>query len=275
MQDYEGPTPRLTSVAHQNISPGSVGGSCVTYVERNTSAAVIRIGAPSLSDNIISYVEMCRREGSSLQQGMNFGIGANYSVILMSVRRNAPYRDRLEDGGTTLVYEGHDQPKRPKYPNPKVVDQSERYPSGRLTQNGKFHEAAQLYKSGKRLAEHVRVYEKIQPGIWSYNGVFHLVDSWRERDQYRKVFKYRLVAVEGEGFDTPLQRNIQHRRVIPTSVKLAVWKRDGGKCVMCCATDELHFDHDLPWSKGGTSITEENVQLLCARHNLQKHNHIV
>ncbi|HEX7230654.1 MAG TPA: hypothetical protein VF452_09690 [Candidatus Binatia bacterium] len=23
------------------------------------------------------------------------------------------------------------------------------------------------------------------------------------------------------------------------------------------------FDHDLPWSKGSTSVTEENVQLLC------------
>jgi hypothetical protein len=41
------------------------------------------------------------------------------------------------------------------------------------------------------------------------------------------------------------------------------------------ATDELHFDHDLPWSKGGTSLTEENVQLLCARHNLQKHDRIL
>jgi len=68
---------------------------------------------------------MCRREGSSLQQGMNFGIGGSHSVILMSVRRNAPYRDRLEDGGTTLVYEGHDQPKGPKQSNPKVVDQPE------------------------------------------------------------------------------------------------------------------------------------------------------
>ena len=26
-----------------------------------------------MSDNIIAYVEMCRREGVSLQQGMNFG----------------------------------------------------------------------------------------------------------------------------------------------------------------------------------------------------------
>jgi hypothetical protein len=91
---------------------------------------------------------------------MNFGIGGNHSVILMSIRRNAPYRDRLEDGGTTLIYEGHDQPKGPHSPNPKVVDQPERFPSGGLTQNGRFHEAAQLYKAGKRDRERVRVYEK-------------------------------------------------------------------------------------------------------------------
>ena len=124
----------------------------------------------SLSDNIISYIDMCRREGTSLQQGMNFGIGGNHSVILMSVRRNAPYKDRLEDEGTTLVYEGHDQPRGPNHPNPKTFDQPERFPSGRLAQNGKFHEAAQLYKAGNRPPERVRVYEKIQTGIWSYSG---------------------------------------------------------------------------------------------------------
>ena len=219
---------------------------------------------------------MCRREGASLQQGMNFGLGGNHSVILMSVRPNAPYRDKLEDGGTTLIYEGHDQPRGRDCPNPKVVDQPDRYPSGGPTQNGKFHEAAQLAKAGRREAERVRVYEKIRPGIWSYNGVFHLIDSWRERDESRQVFKFRLVAVEGdEDFNVPPQRDIQRRRIIPTAVKLAVWKRDGGKCVMCGATDELHFDHDLPWSKGGTSITEENVQLLCARHNIQKRDQIL
>jgi hypothetical protein len=62
-------------------------------------------------DNVISYIEMCQREALSLQAGMNYGVGGNHSVILMSVRRNAPYRDRIEDGGTTLIYEGHDQPR--------------------------------------------------------------------------------------------------------------------------------------------------------------------
>jgi hypothetical protein len=129
-----------------------------------------------MSDNIISYIEMCRREGTSLQQGTNFGLGGNHSVILMSVRPNAPYRDRLEDGRTMLVYEGHDQPKGSATPNPKLIDQPERFPGGGLTQNGRFHEAAQLFKRNERLPERVRVYEKIKPGIWSYNGVFHLVD---------------------------------------------------------------------------------------------------
>ena len=40
-------------------------------------------------------------------------------------------------------------------------------------------------------------------------------------------------------------------------MKLAVWKHDGGKCVICGATDELHFDHIIPFSKGGTSLRAE------------------
>jgi HNH endonuclease len=228
------------------------------------------------NDNIIPYVEMCRREGTSLQRGMNFGLGGSHSVILMSVRHNAPYRDRLEDHGTTLIYEGHDEPKTRADLNPKLLDQPERYSSGLLMQNGKFHQAAQDAKAGLRLPERVRVYEKIHTGIWSYNGIFHLVDSWQEPDEHRRVFKFRLVAVEGdEDLTLPPTLNPSRRRIIPTQVKLAVWKRNGGRCVMCGAKDELHFDHDLPWSKGGTSLTEANVQLLCARHNLEKHDKIV
>jgi hypothetical protein len=229
-----------------------------------------------MSDNVISYVEMCRRESASLQRGMNFRLGGHHSVILMSLRLNAPYRDRIEDGGTTLIYEGHDHAKTADCADPKVVDQPERYVSGTFTENGKFHLAAQEAKASRRSPERVRVYEKIHSGIWSYNGMFHLVDSWTEMDQYRLVFKFRLEAIEGdEDSDIVLKAPVPRRRIIPTSVKLAVWKRDGAKCVMCGAVDELHFDHDLPWSKGGTSITEENVQLLCARHNLQKHDRIV
>ena len=60
-----------------------------------------------MANKIISYLEMCGREGTSLQRGMNLGLGSDPSVVLMSVRPNAPYRDRLEDEGTTLIYEGN------------------------------------------------------------------------------------------------------------------------------------------------------------------------
>jgi hypothetical protein len=229
-----------------------------------------------MANEIISYLEMCRREGASLQRGMNFGLGGNHSVILMSLRRNAPYRDRLEDDGATLIYEGHDVPRTKGAADSKQVDQLERTSEGALTENGKFHQAAQAFKSGQRSPERVRVYEKLQQGIWSYNGIFHLVDSWQEADEHRHVFKFKLIAVEGdEDLSKSVPRDLPHRRVIPTWVKLAVWKRDGGKCVKCAATDELHFDHVLPYSKGGTSITPENVQLLCARHNLEKRDRIL
>lgn len=67
----------------------------------------------------------------------------------------------------------------------------------------------------------------------------------------------------------------ERRCVIPTHVKLEVWKRDDGRCVVCGATDELHFDHVVPFSKGGTSSIAGNVQLMCARHNLEKRDRIL
>lgn len=229
-----------------------------------------------MPNEIISYLEMCRREGVSLQRGMNFGLGGNHSVILMSVRRNAPYDDRLEDDGTILIYEGHDEPRRKGVEDPKRIDQPEFTPARRPTQNGLFHRVAQEFKAGQWAAERVRVYEKLRQGIWSYNGVFHLVDSWRQQAGDRKVFKFRLLAVEGEeDFSVPAATMPERRRVIPTHVKLEVWKRDGGRCVVCGATDELHFDHVVPFSKGGTSSVAGNVQLMCARHNLEKRDRIL
>lgn len=218
---------------------------------------------------------MCRREGVSLQRGMNFGLGKNHSVILMSVSPGAPYEDRFEDEGSTIVYEGHDTPRSPQYQNPKAIDQPEISPSGSLTENGRFHRAAQKYKAGQASPERIRVYEKIKQGIWSYNGVFHLVDSWREPSNDRSVFKFKLTAVEGEeDFSIPVPVHSKVRRVIPTSVKLEVWKRDGGKCTKCGAAEDLHFDHVIPWSKGGSSNTADNIQLLCGKHNLEKHDKI-
>lgn len=224
--------------------------------------------------NIISYLEMCQKEGASLQKGMNFRLKGRISVILMSLRPNAPYRDSVLEDGTVLIYEGHDQPKTKDVIDPKLVDQPQFRLNGNLTENGKFHKAAQEYKAGEKKPDLVQVYEKIKNGIWSDNGFFHLIDSWIEQDEKRKVFKFKLIAIDNQEDDLlPADSSdsfYERTRIIPTSVKLEVWARDKGRCVTCGAKDELHFDHIVPFSKGGTSLKAENIQLLCARHNLEK-----
>lgn len=199
-------------------------------------------------------------------------------MILMSLRPNAPYEDRLEEGGSVLIYEGHDAPKSADCSTPKLVDQPLCLPSGRLTENGKFYQAAKLTSARTKPPDLVRVYEKLKQGIWSDNGYFHLVDAAIENDGTREVFKFRLVAVDDPPSDDWAEdarsEERSPSRIIPGAVKLEVFKRDKGCCVECGATDELHFDHVLPFSKGGTSLKVENVQLLCARHNLQKRDRI-
>ena len=227
--------------------------------------------------DIISHAEMCLEEGISLQKGMNFRIKGGTTVILMSTRKGAPYADRVEEEGEVLIYEGHDVPKNLAR-DPKTVDQPDYTPRGTLTENGKFFQAAMKYKDRKESAELIKVYEKIKDGIWAFNGVFELVDSWIEKSDSRNVFKFKL-HITDKTLDQKEKRavelkDIDHNRMIPTSVKLTVWKRDKGICVECGSSDNLHFDHILPYSKGGTSLKAENIQLLCARHNLQKHDKI-
>ncbi|WP_233147937.1 HNH endonuclease [Mycobacterium sp. IS-836] len=224
---------------------------------------------------IISYVEMCSEEGENLQRGMNYRTSHRPSVILMSRRPGAPYDDRIEADGHVLIYEGHNTPRTANGPDPKTLDQPERRPSGALTENGLFLQAALRHRQSGEPAELVRVYEKMREGIWTFNGTFLLMDGWREQSKGRQVFKFRLETDPGA---TPVvdlrEPRLEQNRLIPREVKLAVWKRDRGKCVECGSSQNLHFDHIIPYSRGGSSLVTENIQLLCARHNLAKHDSI-
>ncbi|MFI5271590.1 MAG: HNH endonuclease [Ktedonobacterales bacterium] len=225
--------------------------------------------------DVLSYVEMCQEEGESLQRGMNYRLRGGVSVILMSVRPGAPYADRLEEDGAVLIYEGHDVPKSAENADPKSIDQPMRTVNGHLTQNGLFFYAASDFKLGKRVPEVVKVYEKIRAGMWTYNGLFQLTDAWNETVGDRKVFRFRLELIdEGSESPAPSARVLEHNRMIPTSVKLEVWRRDEGRCVLCGSAENLHFDHIIPFSKGGSSLVSTNIQLLCAQHNLRKHDRI-
>ena len=103
-----------------------------------------------MKDEILSYREMCEQENvQTLQKGMNYRLNANYTVILMSQRNNAPYKDRIYKDGLTIEYEGHDIP-RSSGNNPKILDQQQFTKIGNLTENGKFIKAIEEYKKGKK-----------------------------------------------------------------------------------------------------------------------------
>ena len=225
--------------------------------------------------DVVSYLEMCADFGVNLQRGMNFRLNPDASLILMSLRAGAPYADRVEEDGRVIIYEGHDIPLIKGGPDPKSVDQPEFLPSGRLTQNGLFADAVRCFKAGRAGAERVKVFEKVRPGIWAYNGLFSLVDVWQETAGRRQVFKFKLELI-----DKPIEVAgtsgiaTDHDRVIPATVKLEVWKRDRGSCVRCGSKENLHFDHIIPYSLGGSSKDARNIQILCSRHNLEKRDRI-
>jgi hypothetical protein len=222
---------------------------------------------------VISYLQMCSEEGENLQRGMNYRTEGR-SVVLMRQGRGAKYADRVIQDGRVLLYQGHNVPRSERLSHPERVGQQLTLPSGKPTENGRFSRAAKDFVEGRRSTPlPIRVYEKIREGIWTYNGRFDLIDAQPEQEDGRRVYVFRL-EVSDDDLPAPAAEDLpdlEHNRIIPSSVKLEVWRRDGGKCVICGSTNNLHFDHNIPFSRGGSSLVEENVQLLCARHNLSKH----
>ena len=147
---------------------------------------------------------------------------------------------------------------------------------GAALRNGFFIDAVRRFKSGSAPAERVRVFEKIRDGIWAYNGVFELVDGWQETNARRQVYKFRLQLLDEpeSQLSNAVSTAVEHDRVIPSAVKLEVWKRDRGCCIQCGSKENLHFDHVIPYSLGGSSKDAANIQILCGKHNLQKKDHI-
>jgi hypothetical protein len=76
-------------------------------------------------------------------------------------------------------------------------------------------------------------------------------------------------TINGERILTEDEILSDDSRYIPSEVKRTVWKRDGGRCVNCGSKRDLEYDHDIPFSRGGSN-TENNIRILCKRCNREK-----
>ena len=57
-----------------------------------------------MQTKLYKYNQLMMNEGGiHLQKGMNFGIKGSYSIVLMSVEKNAPYADEMLDNGIERV----------------------------------------------------------------------------------------------------------------------------------------------------------------------------
>lgn len=227
--------------------------------------------------DILSHAEITIKEGFPLQRGMNFRPkNKKYSILLMSTQENSPYNDGFEDNGNLLIYEGEDINRRESN-LPKKIDQPFFTKTGKLSNNALFFKAAEDYKSKRRkYPEKVQIYEKISNNVWADKGMFLLVDAEYLYQEFesRKVFKFHLVPSNLNNHEQE-DEDFEFSRRIPTDVKREVWERDGGKCRNCGSDKNLHFDHIIPFSKGGTSNDVANIQILCAKCNLSKSNKII
>jgi 5-methylcytosine-specific restriction endonuclease McrA len=91
--------------------------------------------------------------------------------------------------------------------------------------------------------------------------VLALVRDRQLRQQRKLERAHAAMAANGAG--------TARREVISRQVRLAVFERDGGRCVECGSGFDIQYDHVIPFSMGGAS-TVENLQILCADCNRRK-----
>ncbi len=118
-------------------------------------------------------------------------------------------------------------------------------------------ELSEMLAAGKKL-KHKQEEEKIRNSI---------LEKERKKELQKNI--YQTLIAEGKILNSAIKK----REHIPQNIMDKVWNRDGGRCVKCDSSENLEFDHIIPYSKGGAS-SYRNLQILCKKCNVEKSNKI-
>ena len=84
---------------------------------------------------------------------------------------------------------------------------------------------------------------------------------------------YRLVNPSKSQYMKEVEQHGYSRRV-PNRVAMKCGCEMAENVSFAGATEDIHLDHIIPYSKGGSSTDPDNIQLLCGKHNLEKSDRI-
>lgn len=206
--------------------------------------------------SILSTNELLAREGINLLKSMNFREEPLLSVFLVLPREGDAYRDYWNSETGIYSFQGHDSTTVEA--GGKSPDQLLMYADGRVTENGKFYKAANEYVDRvRKMPREIQVYEKLDPGVWFDKGIFELVGAFRDKEAERTVFSFTLQPSQTDAayFDSTLLKE----RMLPASVKAALWAQGSGRCTVCGSEKSLRFVSQV-------TDTGESLSLICAPH---------
>lgn len=98
------------------------------------------------------------------------------------------------------------------------------------------------------------------PHLWLYGDGY---GGWVKAVIEKRFHDYGFREYVSEPSKPSKRQSISKKKLI------AVMQNSNSACVACGFTQDLHVDHIVPLSRGGTNDLE-NLQMLCSRCNLSK-----
>lgn len=163
-----------------------------------------------------------------------------------------------------------------------LIFQSYTFESGRVRSKKKLliNQYDNLLKLQEEKPVLVLEIEKTPKRWWMFMNDFYYEDEGYEEEEIKALALERLSKKERRVkramslVEQATAIKGDTREQIPDDVKIFVWKRDGGKCVKCGQSENLEYDHIIPFSKGGSN-TARNLQILCETCNRSKADSLI